>query len=84
MGTLPPMPPQQKGEETHQTQQMQSTITILRPLHTLHNIWRFMELPLLDGHVDADDILPNNTSSTDIQMPSHFRKIRTCEMNPRE
>jgi hypothetical protein len=52
---------------------MQSTIAILRPLHTPHNVWGFMELPLLNGHINSDDILPNNTTSTDIQMPGPLK-----------
>jgi hypothetical protein len=30
-----------------------------------------MELPLLDGHIDSDNVLPNNTSSTNLQVPAY-------------
>src|ERR1700729_2127608 len=30
-----------------------------------------MELPLLDGHIDADDILPYNAACSNIQMSVH-------------
>ena len=34
-----------------------------------------MEPPLLDGHIDADDVLPYNTTGPDIQMSTPQPKI---------
>lgn len=48
---------------------MQAAVALLRPLERLENFLSLMELTLLDGLVDADDVLPDDTASTNVQMP---------------
>jgi len=62
---------------------MQSPIAILRPLHTRHNIGRFMELPLLDGHINSDDILPDNTTSSNVKMSANSNSSESIDLGER-
>ena len=47
---------------------MQSSGSILCVLAAFNNRWITVELTFLDGNINADNILPNNTTSSDIQM----------------
>lgn len=52
----------------YQTKQVQPTIAILRSVHALQDVLVFMELALFDRYVDPDDVLPDDTARTDVQM----------------
>ena len=47
---------------------MQSTITILCVLEAFHNGGVLVEFLFLDSYVYSDDVLPDYTSSTYVQM----------------
>jgi len=47
---------------------MQSTVAVLCMLEALHNRGVLVEFLLLNGHVYSDDILPDDTPSTNVQM----------------
>jgi len=49
---------------------MQPAVAIFGSLHTLYDFGRLMELSLFDRDVDSNDILPDDTPCTDVQMPS--------------
>ena len=57
-----------KVRETYQTHQMQPPITLLRSLARIEDSLVLMERPLLDRNINTDDILPDDTSGTDIQV----------------
>lgn len=50
---------------------MQSAVAVFRPVETLEDIWVFVEGSLLDRNVDPDNILPDDTSSSNVEMPNH-------------
>ena len=52
----------------YQTDEMQPPVPILRPLATGHNVFGLVELPLLDGDINPDDVLPDYAARTDIEM----------------
>jgi hypothetical protein len=49
---------------------VQATVAVLRTFEAFHDIGIFVELLLLDGHIDSDDVLPYDAPGTDIQMPT--------------
>lgn len=52
----------------NQTAEVQSTVAVLRSLHGLLDNLVAGELALLDGQVNADNILPYDTSSANVQV----------------
>ena len=52
----------------YQTDEMQPPVPILRSLAAGHDVFGLVELPLLDGDIDPDDVLPDYAARTDIQM----------------
>ena len=49
---------------------MQPSVALLRTLATLDDDFILVELLLFDGHIDLDDVLPDDTPSTDVQVTS--------------
>ena len=47
---------------------MQSTIAILCTLEAFHDCGVLVEFPFLDGNIDSDDVLPDDTPRANIQM----------------
>jgi hypothetical protein len=47
---------------------MQSSIPVLGALKGLPQVLNLAQFVLLDGHINADHILPNNAPSTNVQM----------------
>lgn len=45
---------------------MQSAVAVLCALETFHNLGVLVEFLLLDSHIYPDDILPDDTSSTNV------------------
>ena len=60
---------------------MQSPVSFLGAFAAVKDSRIFMELFFLDGNIDADDILPNDTTCADIQV-SIF--IRICARSERK
>lgn len=62
------------GEDTHHTTvgnqaaEMQPSVAVLGGLEGFLDYIILGELALLDGLIDADDILPDNATGTNIQM----------------
>lgn len=52
----------------NQTAEVQSAVAVLGSLHGLLDDLVVGKLALLDGQVDADNILPDDTSSTNVQV----------------
>jgi hypothetical protein len=52
----------------NETAEVQSTVAVLGSLHSLLDDLVAGKLALLDGQVNADDILPDDTSSTNVQV----------------
>jgi hypothetical protein len=55
-------------KETHKTKKMKPSICIDRMLHRSANDFRLVKGFLADTLVDADNVLPHYSSSTNIQM----------------
>lgn len=53
---------------TNQAEQMQATVAIFGAVETLEYSLVLMELSFLDRDIYLDNILPYNTTSTDVQM----------------
>ena len=53
---------------SYQSEKMQSTIAVFCAFEAFHNRGVLVEFLLLNGHIYSNDILPDDTSSTDIQM----------------
>ena len=53
---------------------METTIALLRPFACLNDHWVLVKLPLLDGHVYADNVLPYHSPSPNIEMAGNFRE----------
>jgi len=53
---------------TYEANQVQSSGSILRAFATFNNRWIIVKLTFFDGNIDADYILPNDATSSDIQM----------------
>ena len=49
---------------------MQATVAVLRMLEACNDIGVLVEFLLLDSHINPDDVLPHDTPSTDIEMPT--------------
>ena len=47
---------------------MQAAVTLLRPLERLENGVCLVELTFLNGLVDTNNVLPDDTTSTNVQM----------------
>ena len=59
--------------KVYQTDEMQPPVPILRSLAAGHDVFGLVELPLLDGDIDPDDVLPDYAARTDIQMSVETR-----------
>ena len=51
-----------------QTEQVQAAVALLGASEALDDVVDLVELALLDGLVDADDVLPHNTASANVQV----------------
>ena len=56
--------------EPYQSEKVKSAIAIFCTLEAFQNFGVLVELLLLDGNIYSDDVLPDDTSSTDVQMPA--------------
>lgn len=52
----------------HETKEMQPAVSVLRPLEGLEDVLLLGDLAVPDGLVDADDVLPDNATSTAVQV----------------
>ncbi len=57
---------------TDETDKVQTSRSILRVLAALNYGCVVVKLTFLDSHVDANNVLPDNPASADIQMPSNW------------
>lgn len=55
---------------------MQTTVSVLGMLEALHNVLLLQELVVLDCLVNSDDVLPDDTASTSIEVTSLPSKVR--------
>jgi hypothetical protein len=58
---------------SHETKEMQAAIAVLRMFEALGNVLLLQEFVLLDGLVDSDNVLPDNTASTTVEMTTIVR-----------
>lgn len=58
---------------TNQTHEVQPSVTLLSPLASIENGLVLMERPLLDRNINTNDVLPDDTSSTDVQVSVESR-----------
>lgn len=47
---------------------METAVAVLCPVEALENVLVLVELPLLNGDVDPDDVLPHNATRADVQV----------------
>ena len=52
----------------YKSEEMQAAVTLLRPLERLENGVCLVELTFLNGLVDTNNVLPDDTTSTNVQM----------------
>lgn len=67
--------------ETYESKQVQPAIALLSALTRIEDDGVLMELLLFNRHINTDDILPDNTSSTDVQVSVRVKKrekMRIC------
>jgi len=57
---------------TDETDKMQTSRSILCVLAALNYGCVLVKLTFLDSHVDANNVLPDNPTSADIQMPAKW------------
>lgn len=57
-----------EGDVTDETQEVQATSTLLRTLAAFEDSLIFVEYTLFDGYVDPHDVLPDNATSTNVQV----------------
>lgn len=53
----------------HQSQEVQSAVALLRTLTSPDNLIVLVELSLLDTDVDLDDVLPDDASCSNVEVP---------------
>ena len=53
---------------TYKTEEVETAIAVLCPVKTLEDDLVLVELPLLDRHINPDDVLPYDASSADVQV----------------
>lgn len=53
---------------TYEAEEVQATVAILGAVEALQDNIVFVELPLLDRDVNANNILPDNASGTDVKV----------------
>ena len=51
---------------------METAVTLLCTLERFKDLVGLMKVSLLDGLVDADDVLPDDATSTDVEMSEAF------------
>lgn len=56
---------------TYQTEQVQTSITLFSALHALEDRCILVKMSLCDRHVDPDDVLPDDPTSTDVEVSGH-------------
>ncbi len=54
---------------------MQTAVAVLGPVKALEDVLVFVELPLLDGHVDPDDVLPHHPPRADVQVADRMASV---------
>ena len=57
---------------TYETEEMETTIALLGVLAALKDDLVLVERALLDGDIDPDDVLPDDTASTNVQVSKPF------------
>ena len=57
---------------THETEEVETTVGLLGVLAALEDDLVLVERALLDRYIDPDDVLPDNTTSTDVQVSKPF------------
>jgi hypothetical protein len=53
---------------------MQTPSSFLGVFEAFEDRFILVELTFLDGHVNTDDVLPDHTSSSNVQMPEQTQK----------
>ena len=61
---------------SYQSEEVQSTVAVLCTLEALQDRGVLVEFPLLDGHIDPDNILPDNAPSANVQMSAGEIHVR--------
>lgn len=68
-------PESRQKSSTHQTQEVQTAISVFCMFTAGNDLFVPMKLPLFNGDVNPDDVLPYNAASTDIQMTRYFYDV---------
>lgn len=53
---------------THKTKQMQASVAFFSVLEAVDDDLVFVELTLFDRHVDLDNVLPDDATSSNVQV----------------
>lgn len=57
---------------TYETEEVQTAVAALGPVKTLEDDFILVELPLLNRHIDPDDVLPHDPACTNVQVAARM------------